>query len=137
MRAPFTQLYVHLVWSTWDRLPMITQAIKEPLMATIVAKCRELRVEPLAVGLMPDHAHLLVRLPSTLAVATLVKEIKGVTSHMVTHTIAPDAPFKWQGGYGAFTLAKDDVPVVEVYINNQDRRHDKSGIVEEWETPDD
>ncbi len=25
MRAPYTQLYLHLVWAAWDRLPLITE----------------------------------------------------------------------------------------------------------------
>ena len=133
MRAPFTQLYVHLVWATWDRLPLITPGIREPLTAAMVAKCRELGAELLAVGVMPDHAHLLVRLPATLAIATLVKEVKGASSHLVTHVITPGADFKWQGAYGAFTLAKEDAPVLRAYILGQERHHAEGGIVAERE----
>jgi hypothetical protein len=28
MRAPFARLFVHLVWATWDRLPLITPDIQ-------------------------------------------------------------------------------------------------------------
>jgi len=33
MRAPYTQLYVHLVWSLWDRLSIITEHIQPRLNA--------------------------------------------------------------------------------------------------------
>ena len=31
MRSPYTQLYLHIVWATWDRLPLITETIKPRL----------------------------------------------------------------------------------------------------------
>jgi hypothetical protein len=37
MRAPYTQLYLHCVWGTWDRLPLITPAIEQRLYAAIAA----------------------------------------------------------------------------------------------------
>ncbi|MBV9864877.1 MAG: transposase [Abitibacteriaceae bacterium] len=50
MRAPYTQLYVHLVWATWDRLPLITSTIESKLYTVISAKCRELKCELLAMA---------------------------------------------------------------------------------------
>ncbi len=133
MRAPYTQLYLHLVWATWDRLPLITEAIEPRLYAAIAEKCRELKCVPLAIGGTADHVHLLVRLHTTVAVATLAKEVKGSSSHLVTHEITPGEFFKWQGAYGAFTLRKEDVPVVESYIENQKQHHATGELWEEWE----
>ena len=113
MRAPYTELYLHVVWATWDRMPLITEAIQPRLYAAIAAKCRELKCAPLAIGGIEDHVHLLVRLHTTVTVATLVQQVKGSSSHLVTHEITPGEFFKWQGAYGAFTLRKEDVPAVE------------------------
>jgi len=76
---------------------------------------------------------LLVRLPTTLAVATLLKEAKGASPHLVTHEITPDKFFKWQGAYGAFTLAKADVPRVTDYIRNQKAHHAAQTVWADWE----
>lgn len=133
MRAPFTQLYLHCVWATWDRLPLITSQIEAQLYSAIQAKCKELKCEPFAIGGIEDHIHLLVRFPTTLAVATLVKEVKGASSHLVTHAITPTEFFKWQGGYGAFTVSKDMVPKIVAYILNQKQHHATNKILEEWE----
>ncbi|MBD1808358.1 hypothetical protein H6F98_23300 [Microcoleus sp. FACHB-SPT15] len=35
MRANLTQLYVHCVWATWDRLPLITPDIQEVIYASM------------------------------------------------------------------------------------------------------
>ncbi|PKO20263.1 MAG: transposase [Chloroflexi bacterium HGW-Chloroflexi-1] len=133
MRTPYTQLYLHLVWATWDRLPLITETIEPRLYAAIAEKCRELKCIPLAIGGIADHAHLLVRLHTTVAVATLAKEVKGSTSHLVTHEIAPGQFFKWQGAYGAFTLRKSEVPVVQGYIERQKEHHAEDDLWEDWE----
>jgi REP element-mobilizing transposase RayT len=133
MRAPYTQLYLHLVWATWDRLPLITGAIQPRLYAAVAAKCYELRCEPLAIGGIEDHVHLLVRLHRTVAVAALAKHVKGSSSHLVTHEIAPDEFFKWQGSYGAFTLRKENVPQVRSYIEKQREHHEVDSLWEDWE----
>ncbi|MGH7463099.1 MAG: IS200/IS605 family transposase, partial [Longimicrobiales bacterium] len=101
MRAPYTQLYLHGVWATWDRLPLITQAVEARLYAAVAAKCHELKCEMIAIGGDMDHVHVLVRFPTTLAVATLLKEVKGSSSHLMTHEVTPNEFFKWQGAYGA------------------------------------
>jgi REP element-mobilizing transposase RayT len=133
MRAPYTQLYVHCVWATWDRLPLITPAIEARLYPAIQAKCSELKCEAIAIGGMPDHIHLLARFPTTLTIATLLKEVKGSTSHLMTHEITPNDFFKWQGAYGAFTVSKDGVKRVAAYIHNQKAHHADQTLIDEWE----
>jgi putative transposase len=133
MRAPFTQLYVHCIWSTWDRLPLIDVQIEQPLYAAILKKSHELKCEPIAIGGMPDHIHLLVRLYPTVAIADLLKEVKGSTSHLMTHKISPSEFFKWQGAYGAFSLSKDSVPRVKAYIDRQKDHHRQEDLWLDWE----
>ena len=133
MRTPFTQLYLHCVWATWDRMPLISPLIEGRLFPAILRRCRELYAEPFAIGGMPDHVHLLVRLPTTLAVAELVKEVKGTSSHLVTHEVVPGEFFKWQGAYGAFTVSKQQVPAVRNYIEHQQQHHASHTVVPEWE----
>ncbi len=123
MRANFTQLYLHCVWATWDRLPIITPVLEQAIYASIISKCQELACQVLAIGGTTDHIHLLVRFPTTITVANLMKEIKGVSSHLVTHQLAKGEFFKWQGGYGAFTLSKKEVPNIKRYIECQKQHH--------------
>jgi len=42
MRVPFTQLYLHCLWATWDREPLVTAQIEQPVYAFILAKTQEL-----------------------------------------------------------------------------------------------
>jgi putative transposase len=133
MRAPFTQLYLHCVWGTWDRLPLITPENEQAIYASIRSKCQELKCEVLALGGVTDHIHLFVRFPSTISVAELVKEVKGVSSHLVTHQIDVGEFFKWQGAYGAFTVSKDLAAKVKTYVEQQKEHHAENTLFPEWE----
>ncbi|MBM3143380.1 MAG: IS200/IS605 family transposase [Chloroflexi bacterium] len=129
-----TELYIHIIWGTWDRLPLITEAIERRLYAAIAAKCRELTCIPLAIGGIEDHVHLLARLHAPISVSELVKGVKGSSSHLVTHEITPGQFFKWQGSYSAFSVSPADLPRLEVYIANQKQHHAANDLTLEWET---
>ena len=137
MRGPYTQLYLHLVWATWDRLPLIANEVEGEVHACIASKCRELRCEPLAVGGIEDHIHLLVGFPAAISPAVLAREVKGASSHLMTHRLRPDTFFKWQGAYGAFTVNKGGLSAVSMYIANQKHHHQQNTLVGEWEKCED
>ena len=128
MRAPYTQLYTHLVWATWDRLPMLTQEIRPQVYDCMQAECTELKVDLIAIGGIEDHVHVLVRSPPSIAVSYLVQQLKGVSSHMVNHEVRKDFAFKWQGGYGAFSVSKRLLPLARNYIAHQEDHH-RAGTV--------
>lgn len=133
MREPYTQLYVHLVWSTWDRLPLLNAEREAQVYACIQAECGEVGTEMLAIGGTDDHVHVLARIPATLSVAALVKLIKGSSSHLANHAATPGGTFKWQGAYGAFTVSKGSVAKVKDYIAKQKEHHAGGTTYEEYE----
>jgi len=134
MHRDVLALYIHLVWATWDRLPLITPAIERPLHRVIASEAQKMGCIVLALNSVPDHLHLLVRIPSTLAVAKLVKQLKGVSSHFVNHTLKPDQLFKWQGFYGAFSVSRWDVEQIVAYIQRQKEHHKIGTLLAELET---
>ncbi|MBW3624122.1 MAG: IS200/IS605 family transposase [Armatimonadetes bacterium] len=132
MRTPYTQLYVHLVWATWDRLPLITAEMEARLYACMRQKCREFEAELLEIGGIEDHVHLLVRIPAKLSIAELVKQVKGSSSHLVSHEM-PGGFFKWQGAYGAFTVSPGEVIHIQTYIQRQKEHHGNHTLIGEYE----
>ena len=123
MPDTYAQIYLHIVWSTWNRLPHLRPDVREHVYACIIAECRKLGTEVLAIGGTLDHVHILVRLPTTVSVACLVKQMKGSSSHLATHADFGAEGFKWQGGYAVFSVSKAVVPKVQDYIANQERHH--------------
>ena len=109
MRRAGVVVFVHLVWATWDRLPLLTPEIEREVQRVIGAKVEELGAQLVAIGGTEDHVHVLVRLPATLTIADLVKHVQGASSHLVTHGVGHGQVFTWQGAYGAATVSPDDV----------------------------
>ena len=122
MPESHTELYIHLVWSTWDRMPSLTKEIRQAVYACIKEECTKLRAQALAVGGTDDHVHLLARIPSTLSTAVLAKQVKGASSHLATHELGCPT-FKWQGHYAAFSVSSSLIARVQAYIQNQERHH--------------
>lgn len=50
MRTSYVQVYLHIVWATWNREPMIRPDICEAIYASIIASARRLQCEPLCIG---------------------------------------------------------------------------------------
>ncbi len=123
MPDTYAQIYLHIVWSTWDRLPHLSAGVRKHVYACIRAECTKLHVEVIAIGGTADHVHLLLRLPTTVSVALLVKQMKGCSSHLATRADVNAEAFQWQGGYAVFSVSKAVIPKVQEYITNQERHH--------------
>jgi len=135
MREPYTQLYLHLVWATWDRLPLLPAELRPAVYGCIQAECRQLDADVVAIRGTEDHVHLLVRISTTISVAQLVKQVKGSSSHLVNRRLTSEGTFKWQGGYGAFTVSKRNVPLVREYILRQEDHHRDHETIAAYEPP--
>lgn len=119
MRRNKLALYLHLVWATWDRQPLITPDIKRRLYRNIESEARKLGCTVLALNGIADHTHLFVVTTATLTIANLLKQVKSVSSHFVNAELHPITYFKWQGSYGAFTVSRWDIEKIIGYIKRQ------------------
>jgi len=126
-------IYVHLVWATWERQPLLTPDLAPRVQRLVANKARECGAEVLAIGGVEDHLHLLVRLPATLDVATLVKRIKGGSAYFIAHHLAPGSNFRWQGSYGAFSVGRRQVGAVCAYVARQREHHAANDPIVRWE----
>jgi putative transposase len=137
MRHTRVGIFVHAIWTTWDRLPLVTEEIERQVYRAIEAKCAELGVEIIALGGMPDHVHMLIQLPATESIAHVIKEVKGTSAHLVAHKLTPNDFFRWQGSYAAFSVGLDGIEAVHQYILHQKEHHAAQTLVPDWEYPTD
>jgi putative transposase len=122
-RRIYTELYVHLVWGTWLRRRFLRGAAREQVFACIHADCDRMRCAPLAIGGTDDHVHVLIRLGTSVTIGGVVKQLKGASSHLMNHTIQADRRFRWQIGYGAFTVSRRHLSTVTRYVLHQEEHH--------------
>jgi hypothetical protein len=78
---------------------------------------------------MEDHAHLLIHLPASLALAKAVQLLKGSFSRWINEN---GGEFAWQEGYGAFSVSASNVDTVKRYIANQESHHRKTTFEQEF-----
>jgi len=80
--------------------------------------------------------HLLVRLDPSVSLSRLVGAAKGVSAHCATHVLA-ERFFRWQHGYAAFSVSRDDIAATASYIEQQKRRHASYSLIDTFELRDD
>jgi putative transposase len=87
---------------------------------------------PKQVGGMPDHVHVLVSIPPTLAIAEVIRNVKVGASKWVHENFADKSNFAWQEGYGALAVNHDTCEAVKNYILNQKEHHKKRDFKSEF-----
>jgi REP-associated tyrosine transposase len=132
MAHTFTNLLVHVIFSTKDRSPSIDSEMKPQLLAYVGGIVRELKGKAYAINGTADHIHLLSNIPPTLALSDALRTIKTNSSRWVHDQGASHQAFGWQTGYGAFSVSRSNVPDVIRYINNQEEHHRKISFQEEF-----
>ena len=95
MRQSKCEIYLHLVWATLGGEAFVTFDIERPIYRCIGNEAQRLGCSVLAIGGMPDHVHLCVKIPTGLTVSKLMNQVKGVSSHFVHDQLSPDLPFRW------------------------------------------
>jgi putative transposase len=124
MAQSLSRLWTHLIFSTKDRLPFLTdKAIRHDMHAYLATILRKYDCETLIVGGVEDHAHSLFALSRIYPIAKVVKEIKRTSSGWAKDISPRLAGFYWQGGYGAFSVSQSNVKDVIAYIENQEEHH--------------
>ena len=122
MPGTFSNLSVHVVFSTKDRLPLMTMPIRDELFPYIGGIVRGLGGTIITVGGMSDHVHLVARLPTTVSVADVARIVKANSSKRMNEKFTT-MKFGWQRGYGAFSVSHSALPAVVNYVRDQERHH--------------
>ena len=127
----YTQLSYHIVIRTHRSGRTLFEAHERDLYGYMFGFNRNHEVVTYRIGGMPDHVHLLVGLPATLAVSKYVQELKKATSRWLGEN--PDFPaFEgWTREYAAFTVSSAARESVTRYIRGQKEHHRAVPLEEE------
>jgi len=124
MARSFSAVHVHLVFSTKDRHPFLTDKdLRNELHRYLGGVSRTLDCQPLIVGGVEDHVHILAALGKTRSQAEWVKELKRISNAWLKERSPQMSTFAWQGGYGAFSVDRSTLDVVRHYIERQEDHH--------------
>jgi putative transposase len=124
--VPFWKTYYHVVWGTKHREHLIDEARGELIRASLLSVATEQDAIVRAIGIMPDHVHVVVSIPPKIAVAELIGRMKGISSRRVNIVAGNTVDgFGWQPEYGHFTFGQRALEDVVSYVENQREIHDK------------
>ena len=115
-------LNYHFVWCPKYRRKVLVGAVATRLEALIRQKATELHVGLEAVEVMPDHVHVFVSAPPTLAPHHLVNQFKGFSSHELRSEfpeLRTKLPTLWSRSYYVGACGHASETVVRMYIENQ------------------
>ncbi|MGH7868015.1 MAG: IS200/IS605 family transposase, partial [Candidatus Dormibacteraceae bacterium] len=115
----YVSSYYHCVFSTKERRPQITPGLRERLWPFLGGIARQHQMKTIEIGGVADHVHLLISMPSTLAIAKAMQLIKGGSSKWVHDTFPEHRLFGWQNKYGAFGVSVSLLDKTIGYIQNQ------------------
>lgn len=132
MPQSLTQIYVHLIFSTKYRQPLIDEGIQPELFAYMSGICKSLECTPIQVGGYYDHAHILCLLSKKLTLMKLLEEVKGHSSKWIKTKNDQYNNFYWQDGYGAFSVNPTQIGTVTRYIEHQAEHHQNQDFQSEF-----
>jgi putative transposase len=123
MPGTYSQLLLHVVFSTKHRQPWIQPDVAERLFSYMSGIIRAERGVPYETGGAEDHAHLYFRWRPDGSVSDLVRTIKSRSSKWIHETLPHLTEFAWQEGYSVFSVSKSQEDAVKRYIAGQTEHH--------------
>lgn len=124
--------YIHIVFSTKHRKPVLHHPVRDELYNYLGGICNNLACHSIQVGGHTDHVHILCMLSQKIALMKLVAEVKSNSSKWIKTKDASLKNFYWQDGYGAFSVNPAQVDIVKAYIQNQEEHHKKKDFKQEY-----
>ena len=130
--STYTAIAYHLVISTKDRIPALSDARRDDLFRYVWGILKNRDCHLYRIGGVADHLHILTGLHPSIALAELVKELKtGATRWIKQESVFANFT-GWQDGYGAFTVSPGDIPPVIEYIKGQAEHHRRTTFADEF-----
>ena len=133
MAQSLAKILVHTILSTKDRRPFLRDKIvRDELHRYLGGILTNLDCQPVVVGGVEDHVHLLCALSRTCEAAKMVKEVKRGSSLWVKSKCPDLRDFAWQNGYGIFSIRFSQTASVRRYIAGQEEHHRKVSFQDEF-----
>ena len=119
----YTNLIYHIVFRTYRSEPTIKGENERELYAYIMGTINNLKGKLYRIGGMPDHIHMLVSVPPTMALSEFMRRVKRSSSEWLKTNAHFPGFAGWGQSFAAFTYSRAYIPAVKNYIINQKSHH--------------
>ncbi len=132
MPQSLANIYIHLIFSTKERVPYLANDWRPDLHAYMATVLANLNSPAVLINSVEDHAHILFNMGRTVTLAQVVEDVKKSSSKWVKSQSSKLDGFAWQNGYGGFSVSASNVPTVTNYIRNQEKHHRTKSFQDEF-----
>ena len=121
--STYLQVLYQLVFSTKYREKTLCAENRKELFKYICVILNNRNCHVYIVNGVSDHIHIITHLHPSIPLASLIKDIKILSSaYIKNRKLFPDFQ-GWQVGYGAFTYSSEAKKNLIQYVNNQEEHH--------------
>jgi len=131
MPGTYSQVLLHVVFSTKLRQPWITTEVAERLYSYLGGIVRVEKGIVYDLGGVADHVHIYMRWRPDASISDLLRAVKAGSSKWVHETFPNMGAFAWQEGYSVFSVSKSQEQAVKSYIEGQADHHKKEDFKSE------
>ena len=130
--STYTQIIYQIVFSTKNRERTLAKENRDDLYKYIWGLLKNKNCHLYRVGGVEDHIHILTHLHPSVALSSLVKDIKMASSVFIKENNVFNNFNGWQEGYGAFTYSVKEKDTLIEYIKNQEQHHGVKSFRDEY-----
>ena len=129
----FVKIQIHLVWSTKNRVPYLTEDIRKNVFGHIRENARAKDIHLDFINGYTNHVHCLISLVTDQTIEKIAQLIKGESSFWINKNRLCKTKFEWQDEYFAVSVSESVLDNVRKYIANQEGHHRTKSFDEEFE----
>jgi REP element-mobilizing transposase RayT len=129
----YIKIYVHFVWTTKNREPLLHKEIRKVIFSHIRENAANKGIFIDHIGGYLDHVHCLISLNTDQPVSQTIQLIKGESSHWINQQKLFSHRFEWQKEYYGISVNMRGIDRVRAYIRNQEAHHNKITFQKEYE----
>jgi REP element-mobilizing transposase RayT len=130
--ATYTQILYQIVYSTKDRKPVLKEEKQAMLFKYLWGILKNKKCHVYRINGVEDHIHIVTHLHPTVALSSLIKDMKIASSKWIKEKNIFTGFSGWQDGYGAFTYSIKDKDRLIEYVKNQKEHHKTKSFKEEY-----
>ena len=129
----FVKIWVHLVWTTKNRRPLLTQEIRLDIFNHIRENAEKKGIYVDFINGYLEHVHCLISLKSSQNIDKIMMLLKGESSFWINKNKISLGKFEWQDDYFAVSVSESALNRVRNYIKNQENHHKRKSFNEEYQ----
>jgi putative transposase len=129
----YLKIWVHLVWTTKDRDPILSKEIRQMLFEHIRENARIKEIYLDYINGYKEHVHCLISIGAGQNIDKIMMLLKGESSSWMNKQKIIRNKFEWQKEYFAVSVSESGVNRLRDYLKNQEEHHRRKSFQEEYD----